>query len=192
MATIIAGRFEQQSQVQQVISELVRSGFDRDQVSSFYVTPAGQHGNFPLGGDEHKSPGMDHDTTGVGAGWAAGGAVGAAIGAATTPLTGPLGAVTGAFVGAHIAAVGGALSQADDDGEDEAHGQPHIRHAGMMVAVSVPEGGDTGKAIEALRAIGAADIERREGTIVNGDWVDFDPVAPPSLIEGLSSAHRSY
>jgi hypothetical protein len=183
MTTIIAGRFAQQAQVQEAIAEILRAGFSEAQVSSFYVNPPGMHGTYPLGGDHDKSPGMENTAPGRTAGMATGGAIGAAVGAVTTPLTGPLGAVTGAFVGAHIGSVAGSLSSAKDDGEAADHHESPVRHAGMMVAVSVPDSGEEERVINALRALGAADIERTEGTIVDGDWTDFDPVSPPSLVE---------
>src|SRR5688500_2786870 len=102
MSTIIAGRFEQQTQVQDVIAEMIRNGFSPEQISSFYVNPPGQHSQFAVGGDRDKSPGAKESTTGTAAGMATGGTVGAVVGAATAPVTGPIGAVTGAFVGAHI------------------------------------------------------------------------------------------
>jgi hypothetical protein len=183
MTRIIAGRYEQQSHAQNAIDEILRAGFSEDQVSSFFLTPAGQHGTYPLGGDHDKSPGAENTAPGRTAGMATGGAVGAAVGALTTPLTGPLGAVTGAFVGAHIGSVAGSLSNMEDDGEAAAHHQVPVRHAGMLVAVGVPDENAEERAIDALRATGAFDIEYSEGTIVNGDWADFDPASRPHFIE---------
>lgn len=187
MTRIIAGRFEQQSQVQHAINEIVQAGFPEDQVSSFYLTPAGEHGTYVLGGDHDKSPGAENTAPGRTVGMASGGAIGAAVGAATTPLTGPLGAITGAFVGAHIGSVAGSLSSMKDDGEAAARHMVPVRHAGMMVAVSVPDSDAEGRVIDALRAVGATDIECSEGTIVNGDWADFDPASPPHFIDDQTS-----
>lgn len=191
MTRIIAGRFEQQSQVQHAIGEIMRAGFSEDQVSSFYLTPAGEHATYPLGGDHDKSPGAENTAPGRTAGMATGGVVGAAVGAATTPLTGPLGAITGAFVGAHIGSVAGSLSSMKDDGEAAAHHEVPVRRAGMMVAVSVPDTDAEGRVIDALRALGATDIEYSEGTIVNGDWSDFDPASPPRFIDDQGQRHTS-
>lgn len=183
MATIIAGRFEQQARVQEVVAEMVRKGFPPEQISSFYVNPPGQHDQYAVGGDRDKSPGAKESPAGSAAGMATGGAVGAAIGAATTPLTGPLGAVTGAFVGGHIGSLVGSLNKMDDNGKAVEENAVPIRQAGMVVAVSVPDPANEGQAIEVLRTLGADDIERTEGTIVDGDWKDFDPVSPPALVE---------
>lgn len=192
MTKIIAGRFEQQSQAQHAIDEILRAGFSEDQVSSFYLNPNGQHGTYPLGGDHDKSPGAENTAPGRTAGMATGGAVGAAVGALTTPLTGPLGAVTGAFVGAHIGSVAGTLSNMEDDGEAAARHQVPVRHAGMVVAVSVPDASLEERAIDALRAVGAADIEYSEGNIVNGDWADFDPSLPPHFVDEQGQQRTSH
>ncbi len=183
MTTIIAGRFGQQEQVRQVIEEMVRNGFPPEQISSFYVNPAGQHNQTPIGGDRDRSPGAKESPVGTAAGMATGGTVGAAIGAATAPVTGPIGAITGAFVGAHVGSLVGSLSKMADNGEAVEENEVAIRQAGMVVAVSAPEPDNQRQAIEVLRSLGAEDIERSEGTIVDGDWKDFDPVAAPSLIE---------
>ncbi len=183
MSRIIAGRFEQQSQVQDVIAEMIRNGFSPEQISSFYVNPPGQHNQHPVGGDRDKSPGAKESPAGTAAGMAAGGTVGAVVGAATAPVTGPIGAVTGAFVGAHIGSLVGSLNKMDDNGKAVEEHEVPIRQAGMVVAVSVPEAASEGQAIEVLRALGAEDIERSEGTIVDGNWKDFDPVSAPALVE---------
>jgi hypothetical protein len=183
MTTIIAGRFEQQAKVQEVIAEMVRSGFPPERISSFYVNPPGQHNQSPVGSDHDESPGAKESPAGSAAGMAGGGAVGAAVGAATAPVTGPLGAVTGAFVGAHIGSLVGSLGKMDDNGKAVEQNEVPVRQSGMMVAVSVPEPANEGQAIEVLRTLGAEDIERTEGTIVDGDWKDFDPVSPPSLVK---------
>lgn len=186
MTRIIAGRFEQQSQAQDAIAEILRAGFNEDQISTFYVNPAGQHDTYKIGGDRDKSPGTEDNAAGRAAGMATGGAVGAAVGAVTTPFTGPLGAITGGMVGAHLGSFAGSLGSMKDDGEEVEEHEVPIRQAGMLVAISVPEDDKENIAIDALRAVGAADIERNEGTIIDGDWKDFDPVAPPSLIEDSS------
>lgn len=179
MATIIAGKFAQQTQIQEAIDALLRAGFSQDQISSFYVNPAGQHDYYPLGGDHDKSPGAEESETGSLSGLAAGGAVGAAIGAAA----GPLGAVTAGFVGAHIGSLIGTLGKMKEDGSEANENATPVRHSGLLVAVSVPEPDGESRATEVLRSVGAVDIESAQGTIIDGNWEDFDPVAAPSYID---------
>lgn len=181
MATIIAGSFDEQITVQAAIGALRAAGFPAAQISSFYVTPAGQHARYRLGGDHDQSIGTEAATAGTAAGSTTGGVIGAAIGAVSTPLTGPVGAITGGLVGAHLGNLVGALSAMKDD---DPHGDtPVIRHAGLIVAVSTPNSASMERAMMVLRDHGATALEAAEGHIVNGDWQDFDPATPPQRID---------
>ena len=182
MTTIIAGRFELQEHADAAAAALASAGFDSDRISIFYNSSAGQHDQTALGGDRDQSPGAENTGMGNAAGIATGGAIGAAVGAVTTPLTGPIGAITGAFVGGHIGQLVGAMSATKDDGGGEGENRIPVRQAGMMVAVEVGEGMQD-KALDALRSVGAADLEVGEGNIAAGDWADFDPVAPPRFVD---------
>lgn len=181
MATIIAGKFDVQSEVDAAISALRSAGFPADHISTFYLAPAGQHARYAIGGDHDKSAGAEQTPQGTAAGTTTGGLVGAAIGAVTTPLTGPIGAITGGLVGAHLGNLVGALGTMKDD-KDPEH-EPAIRHAGLMVAVTTPNAQCEQRAIGILREQGAQQMEAGEGRIVNGDWEDFDPSAAPHLID---------
>lgn len=183
MGQIIAGRFEQQDDAEQAVEAILGAGVGQEQVVSFYVSPAGQHSRHPLGGDRDESPGAEHTGPGRAAGMAGGGLIGGAIGAATSPVTGPIGPITGALVGAHIGSLFGSLEEMKEDGTGEGQNPIPIRHAGILVAVATPDANAEDQAIEVLRSLGAQDIERAQGTIANGDWEDFDPVAPPILID---------
>lgn len=181
--TIIAGRFGQQAEVDETLEELLRAGFMRERISTFYMNPPGRHDAYPIGGDHDRSPGAEESDKGI----AAGAAAGAAIGVAATPILGPVGPVTGGLVGAHIGGVMGGLSRMKEEGEtgegnEDAENAAPIRQAGMMIAVGVTGRHEEDVAANVLRAAGAADIERAEGSIENGDWVDFDPLSTPSLL----------
>ncbi len=175
MSTIIAGRFQQQDQVAKAIAALADAEFPADQISSFFVNPAGQHDIFPIGGDRDKSPGAEHSEKGM----FAGGAVGAAVGVATTPLIGPAGPVAGALLGAYLGSLVGTLSQME-----EADQTPPLRHSGMLVAVAVSDALREAQAIDILQALDPLDLERAQGTIADGDWKDFDPLRAPGLLDG--------
>lgn len=186
MTTIIAGRFTEQSEAQGTVEELLRAGFAREHVSTFYCNPPGQHGTYAIGGDADKSQGAKESDRGV----AKGAAAGAAVGLAAAPILGPIGAVTGGLVGAHIGGTMGAMSEMKERGDasdgdlDNAVGE---RRAGMMVAVGVSGQDLEDRAVNVLRSLGAADIERADGTIENGDWVDFDPLSHPVLVRHAPS-----
>lgn len=184
VSTIIAGRFLQQTEIDHTIEELVRAGFARDRISSFYVNPPGQHDSYPIGGDHAVSPGAHESDKGV----AMGAATGAAVGLAAAPFLGPVGAVTGGLVGAHVGGLVGSLSQMKERGETGEHAEDAdnavpLRHSGLLLAVAVGDHDDADQVADLLRSMGAMELERAEGTIENGDWTDFDPTATPHFLQ---------
>lgn len=180
MSTIIAGHFQLQDEVELARRELVHAGFPDERISAFFLNQPGQHDMTALGGDNVLSPGAKETPEGVVEGVAGGGAVGIALGAATSPITGPLGPIVGGLLGAHVGSLF-SFSKMKDAGEREEGGENRIepREAGMVLAVALPEGSDEAKAVEVLRRVGAHHIERAEGTVQDGDWVDFDPLSIP-------------
>lgn len=180
MSIIIAGRFEELSEVDAAVHDLRDAGFPADQISSFFLSPAGQHARYALGGDHDKSTGAEDSVKGTAAGALGGGLVGATIGAIATPLAGPIGLVTGGLVGAHIGNLIGALGRMKED--DSPGDAPAIRHSGLIVAVSTPVESSQERAVEMLRHCGARAIEIGEGHIAAGDWEDFDPSASPKVL----------
>ena len=52
----------------------------------------------------------------------------------------------------------------------------------MLVAVGAASSSEEEKAITVLRAQGAVDIERAQGSITQSQWNDFDPLDPPALV----------
>lgn len=182
MSTIIAARFESAEHADEAVETLLSQSVARDDISVFYVTPAGQHDATPIGGDEHHSAGTERAHHGAGAGallGAGAGVAGALIGA-TAGLAAPMIAVAGlgaAAAGAYSGSLAGAMSETMDAGRHA------IRHAGMLVAVNVTPDRTEGDVIAALRGAGGVDVERTEGTWTDGDWADFDPTRPPHLID---------
>lgn len=131
MTSIIAGRLAQQAELEQAVDILQQAGCASDQISAFYLSSAGQHDRFPIGGDRDKSPG-------------------AAIGAVLVPLPPPIGVVTGTLVGA--------LGKMKDDGEAEDENPLPVRHAGLMVAVKAPSARIPSRTVDVLLSAGAHDI----------------------------------
>lgn len=183
MTTIIAGHFQLQDQIDSARQALRDAGFPDERISSFYLNQPGQHDTHELGGDRTLSPGAKESPEGLAKGAATGGAIGAAVGAATVPLTGPLGPVVGGLVGAHVGSLY-SFSHMKERGEPEQGSGENMvepRKAGMMIAVAVQDG-DEGRAVQTLRDLGANHIEKAEGSIVNGDWTDFNPLSLPHLV----------
>jgi hypothetical protein len=197
MTPIIAGRFEQQTQAEQAVTTLRREGFAEDDIAMFYVNPPGQHGTFPLGGDREVSPGATHAHAGAIKGAAVGAAVGLGVGFAVAPLVGPAAPVVGAGAGAYAGSLAGALGETEENpARNEVEPQAEstaprpvaeivkpVRAAGMMVAVRAPEFARRVAAVNGLRAAGARDIERADGTWQDGQWVDFDSLKTPLLVD---------
>jgi hypothetical protein len=113
----------------------------------------------------------------------AGGAVGVVAGAVTSPVTGPLGPIVGGLLGAHVGSLF-SFSKMKDAGEKEEGGRAPVenRHAGMLIAVAFDDAGLEARAVDVLRGLGATQIERARGNIVDGDWADFDPGSAPDII----------
>ncbi|WP_343651657.1 hypothetical protein [Herbaspirillum sp.] len=178
MSTIIAARFEQQEQAAHAVEALVEAGFARERVSSFFVNPAGQHDRFAVGGDRGKSPGAEETDKGAAAGVAAGAGAGAAAGLAAAPVSGPLGPVLGGLVGGHLGGLVGSLSATDDDPAPR-------RLAGMLVAVALAEPAQEQRAVRVLQQLQGSEVERAQGQIEQGDWIDFDPLRAPQPLQDL-------
>ena len=181
MGSIIAARFELQDEAARAVNALVDAGFARERISSFFVNPAGQHDRFAVGGDRDKSPGAEETDKGAAAGVAAGAGAGAVAGVAAAPVAGPLGPVLGGLVGGHLGGLVGSLSATDDD-------PVPLRVAGMLVAVQLDDSAASAdsaveqRAMRVLQDLQGADLERAEGQIRDGDWIDFDPLVEPQWI----------
>ncbi len=184
MSPIIAGHFQLQEQIEQARRALIDAGFGEDQISAFYVNQPGQHDLYELGGDRENSPGAKETPEGVTKGAAAGGVLGAAVGLATSAAMGPVGPVIGALLGAHVGSLY-SLTKMKEAGEpevgDENCAEP--RTAGMLIAVALAGAAEEKCALGALRGLGAIHIERADGTIIDGDWIDFDPLSVPVLLD---------
>jgi len=183
MSIIIAGHFQLQEEADSARQALLDAGFSAERASTFYLSQPGQHDMTPIGGDHIQSPGAKETPVGVLQGSATGGVVGAAIGAATAPVTGPAGPIVGGLVGAHVGSLF-SFSKMKEAGEGEKGGRAPLegRKAGMLVAVAFDDAGEETRAVELMRRLGAFQIERARGNIVDGDWADFDASSPPDIV----------
>ena len=183
MSMIIAGHFQLQEEVERARRALLDAGFAGERISGFYLSQPGQHDQTPIGGDHMQSPGAKETPEGLAQGAGTGAAVGIVAGAATTPITGPLGPVVGGLLGAHVGSLF-SFSKMKDAGEKEEGGRAPVenRHAGMLIAVAFDDAGMEAQAVDVLRSLGATQIERARGNIVDGDWADFDPGSAPDII----------
>lgn len=187
MKTLIVGHYGQQTDADNAARELLRAGFPAAELSLFYFNPQGQHATYPIGGDENESPGT-HDAKGGAVRGAVGGVgAGTLVGAATIPVLGPAAPLFGAAVGAYAGSLVGALKNMEESDDspspppERAQASAETRKAGIMLAVAVATADERQTAVEVLGAQ-ADELEEAQGTLQNGDWVDFDPLAPRKLI----------
>jgi len=179
MTTIIAGGFATHEAAESAMQQLIAAGVNEDNLCSFRVNPPGEHEGLPTGGDRDESPGATQAGGGAVKGAAVGAVAGAAAGAVASTVLGPVAIAGGAGVGAYTGALVGALGSMD-------HGthRNDVRPAENLVAVNVGAeeiGGD--RVISIFHDLGALQIERAVGTWSEGEWSDFDPIAPPNLVD---------
>jgi hypothetical protein len=192
MDTIIAGRFETFSAARQAEAVLMGSDFTAADICTFYVNPPGQHGAYPIGGDEYADEGARQADDDAGKGAAIGGAAGVGAGiaagaaAAAAPAAAAAAVLAAAAAGAYTGSLAGALhGMGDDEGKKEdAVSPPEPRKAGVLVAVRAEDDSAALNAREIFKQSGASDVEIARGTWQNGEWVDFDPTAAPVLDQG--------
>jgi len=192
MATIIAARVKTQKRADELMAQLQSQGVAASDMQAFYVNPPGQHGTYPIGGDVAVDTGTEDSNlgqaSGVAAGAAAGLAAGAVAGAAIPPLA-PIIAVAMAGVGAHVGGMAGALASTRTSHEEKHETETstpdedavNMRRGGMTLAVRVDATNEQG-VIETLSAAAVEDLERAQGDWQDGQWVDFDPLAPPHKV----------
>ena len=191
MTPIIAGRFEQESLAERAVAALREQGFAADDITRFYLNPPGQHATFPVGGDRDASHGATQADRGALKGAAVGGAIGLGVGVAAAPIAGPLGVIAGAGAGAYVGSLTGALGGMGESAKPkgapsqpaDSDGVPQERSAGFIVAARAPEYAQRVVAVNVLQSMGAQDVERAQGTWQMGQWVDFDPLQAPKLVD---------
>ena len=193
MANIIAGIFDTSVKADEAQGALLRAGVPEESVSIYHNNAPGQHGTYPIGGDEYADPDARGAARSAVTTALAGSAIGAGIGAV---VAGPVGAMAGAGVGAYTGALGGALAGLGEDPADESTLPPQMarRPAGIMVAVKLGGTLSQDAVIAILRAHAPLVVEEARGEWQGGQWTDFDPVAAPHLVwqdkKVLSSNHR--
>lgn len=192
MKTLIVGCYGQQADAESARRELLRAGFPAREMSLFFVNPQGQHATYPVGGDEDESAGTHEAKAGAVLGAAGGVGAGTLVGVATIPVLGPGAALLGAAVGAYTGSLVGALKNMEEpeaaesvdhnvDHNSEPSADAPQRKAGMLLAVAVATPAEQETAIEIL-GVNADVLEAAEGTLENGDWSDFNPLAPGKTI----------
>lgn len=194
MAQIIAARFDTQAQADAALGALRALGVSSTDSTTFYLNPPGQHSEYPIGGDAHHDEGTKHAGASAKAVAAIGSAAGLALGTATGAALGEpgftaAGAIAGAGLGGYVGALAGGLTGSRGGKPENATiEEPVERHGGMMVAVALGSGVGEEEVLRVLRAQSAAHIERAQGEIRDGEWVDFDARRPAEYIDPPTTA----
>jgi len=173
MATIIAGMFDTITKAEEAVHDLREGNCRQEDISTFHNNPPGQHGTYPVGGDEDADPGAKDAHAGA----VKGAVIGAGVGLAAI-AAGPIAVAAAAGVGAYTGALSGALTGSGDSDTGKA---PIRRPAGVMVAVNTT-GVSEQSIAKILREHGASAVEKAEGEWRDGQWIDFDPLAVPRLV----------
>jgi len=189
VSLIVAARFDSFPEAEEAGRKLFAAGFAQEDVSIFFVNPAGQHDRYPLGGDQAADPGARKTKHGAIAGAALLGLAGAVIGSIVWLYAAGsvLALVIAVGVGAYIGSLGGALVATRS--ATRAYRAGHstgMRRAGVLTAVHVTVATESAAA-QVLRDCDGKDVEKAEGRWREGDWVDFDPVAPPVLSDKVQA-----
>lgn len=208
MDTIIAGRFGTTAEAD-VVAQRIHGFVSETDVCIFHNNPPGQHRTTVFGDEdllkhealhpskttqpaavaeaEASEQAEQAENTSMATAAVAGVAVGALAVAA-----GPVAALAAAGVAAYTGSLAGALG--GSGGENQAggthhqgdHGMHSVRQGGAMIAIRIANPENQARVVDALRGAGAADIEIASGEWQDGDWVDFDPLEPPHLIDAQS------
>lgn len=193
MSTIIAGGFDVASEAQAATRRLEQAGITRDDVCCFHINPAGAHNALPAGGDHDVSAGARKAGGGAGVGAAIGAVAGLAAGAAAAPELGAMaaaGVAMAAGTGAYVGSLWGSLKSID---KERAAGHDDVRPAETLVCVNVDRTGMGADDISRIfEECGARQVETAQGTWIDGEWADFDPVSPPHLIGGSDYGVRPH
>ena len=187
MAKTIVGLFDYTNEAQDVVKELIDSGFRREDISIVANSPRNEMGTDNTGGKN------DADiATGAGTGAVAGGVVGGGlglvlslIGAVAVPVVGPIVAagplaaiLTGAGVGAVAGGLIGGLTAAGVPEEDAHYYAEGVRRGGTLVTVAADEN-KAQQAYDIMTSHGAVDIDERGTSYRNEGWKGYDPNAQP-------------
>jgi len=161
MATIIAASLQLQNQAEEAVKQLVLAGFAPDKVTSFFVNPPGQHALYPIGGDEFSDATEESGKN-----------------TAFVEITETL---IGVMHHKKPSEHADSAEKSENVSASPAHTQ-RLRRAGMLVAVELADQTLQDKVVTLLSQLGATNIEKAEGEIINGEWHNFDPLMEPCYL----------
>lgn len=211
MAKTVVGLYDNLTQAQRVVQDLVDQGFSRDNISlvanasaSDYQRYFDDDGQYVT--DDHREETRDDMTSGEGA--AAGAGIGATIGGIggllmglgllAIPGVGPAlaaGPIASALVGAGIGAAAGGLAGALVNSgvpEEEAHNYAEgVRRGGSLVMIRTDDTRAT-EAANIMNRYRPVDIEERSSQWRESGWTGYDRDAEPYTAEQIAAERRQF
>jgi hypothetical protein len=193
MAKTVVGLFDNFTEAQNVVQELVNAGFERNDVSLVANDARGEYSRAV--GDTSESSTGEGAAAGAIGGGVLGGVLGLLVGVgalaipgigpvlAAGPLAAALGAagastVVGAGIGAAAGGVIGALVGAGIPEEDASFYAEGIRRGGTLVMVKSSDE-MANRAYDVMQRYGAVDVDKRSGEYRSTGWNRFDDAAEP-------------
>jgi len=208
MTVTISRLYDDYATASEVVRELQKAGFRRDDISLIANNAENWYSSSPSGGEpsgrvDRDRDGTDYRAEGAGAGAAVGaGVLGTAgllagLGIIAIPGVGPVVAagwlastLAGAAAGAATGGLIGALTQAGVSEEDAHLYAEGVRRGGTLVSVRVPEA-DRARA-EAILDRSTVNLRDRGKAYRQSGWSRFDPKGAPYTAEQVRSERQRY
>jgi uncharacterized protein (TIGR02271 family) len=185
MAQTVVGLMDTLEEAQNVVQDLINSGFNRDDISIMSRKDEEAEG---VPEEKETTSGFGSSTAkGAGAGAAIGGIAGLVAGLTglAIPGVGPIvaagplaAALAGAGIGAVAGGIVGALTELGVPEEDAHYYAEGVRRGGVLVTVATDDA-TADRAAEIIRRYGAVDIEERAQHWRSTGWEKFDEKATP-------------
>ena len=182
MAKSIVGIFDQQSEAERAVRDLMDNGFRREDISLI----AGHTSGEPVESTTTSSVGMSSTAAGAGTGAVVGGLGGllVGLGVLAIPGVGPVvaaGPLAATLLGAGVgAAAGGLIGSLMDVGvpeEEAGYYAEGIRRGSTLVAVNTEDEMMIDRAVNIFERHNAIDIDRRVEEWRKSGWTGYDPNA---------------
>jgi uncharacterized protein (TIGR02271 family) len=194
MAKTLVSLFDNFSEAQSVVQDLISNGFARDDISLAANDATGEYAQYK------DASGMSGTATGAATGAVIGGIGGllVGLGAFTIPGIGPIIAagplittLTGAAAGAITGGLIGALTDVGVPEEEAGYYAEGVRRGGTLVTVRA-EDHLVDRAVEIMEGHHAVDIDQRAAAWRESGWQSYDPQAKPYTAEEIARERDQY
>ena len=209
MAKTVVGLFDNYSEAQSVVQDLVDGGFRREDISiAANQTASGGAGDGTLSAGTAGTTGEHAVGKDAGVGAGVGGVVGllVGLGALTIPGIGPILAagplaaalgitigstVTGAAIGGIAGGLVGALTHIGVPKEHAEYYSEGVRRGGTLVTVSASDD-MAQRAVDILNGHGAVDIDERGAAYRTGGYTGYTETAAPYGVDEITRERETY